>query len=87
MRELTPEERGVYNGILDLIYATGNKLPDDSRFVAGQLQLDGRLYRRVRARLLALGKLYIEGGIIRNRRADVEVQKATLRLSYRVANR
>lgn len=80
MFELSLEERGAYNTVLDLIYAKSNKLPDDDRFVAGWMRVDVRVWRRIKARLIALRKLRVEGGFLRNGRADVEVDKALLRV-------
>ena len=84
MRSLTPEERGVYNTILDLIYDSANELIDDDRFMAGNCNCDVRVYRRVKKRLLHMEKLYVEGGYLRNRTADEAV--ATL-LAKHISNR
>lgn len=77
MMQLTLEERGAYSTVLDLIYSRQNRLPDDDRFIAGFLRSDVRVWKRIKARLIALEKLYVEGGYIRNHRADVEVLKAS----------
>lgn len=79
MFELSLEERGAYNTVLDLIYAKANKLPDDDRFVAGWMRVDVRVWRRIKLRLIALRKLRVDAGFLRNGRADVEVDRAILR--------
>jgi uncharacterized protein YdaU (DUF1376 family) len=79
MANLTLEERGAYNTILDLIYCHDGGLPDDVRAVAHQMQIDLRTWKRLRARLLGLGKLYLQNGQLRNDRADQEVRSAELR--------
>lgn len=73
MMELTLEERGAYNTVLDLIYARDNDLPDDDRFIAGWLRVDVRVWKRIKTTLIDRGKLYLRDGLICNTRADVEV--------------
>jgi uncharacterized protein YdaU (DUF1376 family) len=80
MMGLTLEERGAYNTILDLIYINDGKLPDDSNLLAGWMHVDIRVVKRLRARLLSLGKIYLHGGCIRNERCDEELHKALLRI-------
>lgn len=75
MSELTLEERGAYNTVLDLIYARDGKVDDDDRFIAGWLRCDIRVWRRIKAHLLKRKKLYLEAGSLRNSRADVEVDR------------
>lgn len=77
MKALTLEERGAYNTVLDLIYLHGGTLNDDNKFITGWLGVDVRIWKRIKVRLLALGKLRLDGGKLRNDRADVEVPKAT----------
>ena len=81
MARLTLEERGAYNTILDLIYSHGGSVDDDDRFLAGWMRCDVRVWRRLRGRLLELGKLYVHGGHLRNKRADREVEKAIDRVN------
>lgn len=79
MMELNLEERGAYNTVLDLIYSRANKLPDDDRWISGWLRCDLRVWRRIKSRLIEAGKIYIDGGMIHNQRADVEIEEAILR--------
>ena len=76
MMELSLEERGAYNTILDLIYCHDGAIDDDAHSVAGWLRVDARVWKRLRQRLLAAGKLYCRDGKLRNERADAEVDKA-----------
>ena len=88
MFELTLEERGAYNTVLDLIYSRDGSCPDDGRYIAGCLRVDLRVWRRLRKRLVGLGKLYEKDGNLRNSRADREVDEGLLRvLSAREAGR
>jgi uncharacterized protein YdaU (DUF1376 family) len=80
MMGLSLEERGAYNTVLDLIYTRDGNLPDDERFVAGWLGVDVRVWRRIKNRLIDLGKLYVAEGMLRNSRADVEVLSALSRV-------
>jgi len=81
MMELTLEERGAYNTVLDLIYARDGAVADDMRFLAGWCRCDIRVWKRIRERLLSLGKLYLADGMLRNSRADAEVDKGLLRIA------
>lgn len=80
MMELTLEERGAYNTVLDLIYSRDGDLADDERFIAGWLRVDVRVWRRIRAALIERGKLFAANGCLRNSRADAEVDAALCRI-------
>lgn len=71
MRLLSLEERGAYNTILDLIYETDNRLHDDDHLIAGFLRCDLRVWKRIKARLLELDRIYLQNGFLRDHRADV----------------
>ena len=81
MFELTLEERGAYNTILDIIYSRDGACPDEDRYIAGMMCVDVRKWRRIRTRLLALGKLYKDGDHLRNSRADTEVDRGLRRIA------
>jgi Protein of unknown function (DUF1376) len=70
MANLTLEERGAYNTVLDLIYAHDGAVDDDDKFIAGWLRVDVRVWRRIRKRLLGEKKLYVNGSTLRNREID-----------------
>ena len=77
MRDLTLEERGAYNTCLDLIYEREGPIPDDARWIAGWLGVGPRMWLRIRAALIAKGKLH-EVEVDReprlmNRRAAIEL--------------
>jgi uncharacterized protein YdaU (DUF1376 family) len=73
MRCLTPEERGVYNTILDLIYERDGNLPDDDRIIAGWAGCAVQRFRRIKNRLIELGKVIVRDGRLTNPRADKEL--------------
>ena len=81
MMELTLEERGAYNTVLDLVYSRAGDLPDDLRFIAGWLRVDVRVWKRIRKRLIECGKLFVDDGIIHNSRADAEVLRGLSRVT------
>ncbi len=80
MMGLTLEERGAYGTALDLIYSHADQLPDDDRFIAGWCGCDVRVWRRIRAKLMSLGKLSTDEGFLRNGRATSEVDEALHRV-------
>lgn len=86
MMELSLEERGAYNTILDLIYAHDGELLDDAKLIAAWLGADVRVWKRIRERLLGCGKLYIHAGHLRNQRADDEVHRALHRVTSATEN-
>jgi uncharacterized protein YdaU (DUF1376 family) len=81
MMGLSLDERGAYNTVLDLIYHRDGKLPDDDRFLAGYMGVDVRVWRRIKTRLIGLGKLSIIDGMVRDDVADVVVAEALRRLT------
>lgn len=82
---LTLEERGAYDTVLDLIYAHQGDLNDDDHYLAGWMRSDVRVWRRLRKRLIGLGKLYVHAGKLRNGRADREIEAAQHRIAAAAA--
>lgn len=75
MRRLNPEQRGVYNTLLDLMYSSGVELDDDDLWLARENNCTPRTYRRIKAELIALGKIWVVDGKIGNGRATDELAK------------
>lgn len=72
-RSLTLEERGAYNDILEYLNDRDGPLPDEPRFIAGLLNCPVQRWKKIRERLLALGKIMIdEEGRITNSRFERE---------------
>jgi uncharacterized protein YdaU (DUF1376 family) len=69
------ELKGAYTIVLDLIYMRGGRLPDDPQYIAGQLGCSVRKWNSLRAKLVSLGKLNVENGLISNFRADVLLEE------------
>jgi uncharacterized protein YdaU (DUF1376 family) len=76
MMGLTLEECGAYNKLLDLIYIHDGAVADDANYLCRTLNCTPRTWKRIKARLLDTGKIYIHNSHIRNERADDEVVKA-----------
>jgi uncharacterized protein YdaU (DUF1376 family) len=79
MLPLSNAERGAYCTVLALIQARDGRIDDDDRFIAGWCRLSLADWRRIRARLIALEKLYEDDGTLRSLRADREVDAARRR--------
>lgn len=58
MMNLTLEERGAYNTLLDLMYQRQGAIPDDARWIAGWLGCSLRKWTTIRASLIVKGKLF-----------------------------
>lgn len=73
------EDKAAYRLVLDLIYMHMGDLPDDARYIAGQIGCSIRKWTAIRERLIERGKLYVRGGdtpVISNARADLELESA-----------
>jgi len=67
------ELKAAYGLVLDLIYMMGERgLPDDPHFISGHLGMSVRKWNIVREKLIEVGKLNADLGIISNKRADKE---------------
>jgi uncharacterized protein YdaU (DUF1376 family) len=67
---LSLETKGAYAIVLDLIYMRDGRLPDDARYIAGQLGCSVRKWTAILEELVSAGKLHRSEGIISNSRAD-----------------
>lgn len=64
------EVRAAYGLVLDMIYMSDGRLPDDPRYISGLLGCSVRKWNSIRSELIERGKLQCENGIISNFRAD-----------------
>src|SRR4029077_1668464 len=80
---LTLEEIGAYILILDDLYARDGKVPDDIGYLCRLLRSDPRVVRRVRQRLIDLGKIQTSAGLIVNLRCTSELSSANIRLTLK----
>lgn len=73
-RELTLEERGAYNDILDLIYIFDRPLPDEPGRIAHYLHCTTQKWVAIRKVLLAKGKLMLTDRGLTNPRTERELE-------------
>lgn len=73
---LTLEERGAYNTLLDLLYSRDGNVVDDDGFMARALECRPQVWRRVKAGLIAKGKIRETGGKLTANRVEKELQTA-----------
>src|SRR5215472_4362552 len=59
MSELTLEQVGAYNLLIDLLYARDGIVRDDDATVARLLHRDPRQWRRLKDELIAMGKVRV----------------------------
>lgn len=76
VKRLKDDEVGVYILFLTVLYETSDgRLLDDDAEIADDIRRDIRVWRRVRARLLALGKIELIDGYLSNPKATREIEK------------
>lgn len=83
---MTLEEKGAYGVVIDMIYQRGGPIADEPRYIAGICNCSVRKWNAIRARLIALGKLYEIDGHLMNERAGVELEKAAKLARERAEN-
>lgn len=80
--DLKPEEQGLFYRVCMHIYDLGGPLNDDIRSMARRMNVDYRVWKRVRGKLLAEGFLYITCGKLMNKRCAEVMAERQLQLSY-----
>jgi uncharacterized protein YdaU (DUF1376 family) len=83
---LSLEEIGAYVLVLDAIYIKNGSIPDDVRYVSKLLRCDIRVWKRIRERLLELGKLQTSGGLLTNFRATSEISSAEVGRKFGISS-
>jgi len=76
MAELTLQERGAYNTIIDLLYSRDGDLRDDDDMLRRCMGCHGNEWRAVKSRLIAKRKIWVEGGFLKAKRVDDVLQEA-----------
>ena len=69
------ELKCVYRVILDLIYLQGGKLPDNAHYISGILECNAWKWTSLRKKLLATGKIWVDGDFLVNSRAFLELNQ------------
>ena len=77
MDELTLQERGAYNSILDRLYSRDGLLPDDDDLLRTLLRCHGREWKAVKARLLAKKKIWVVDGYLMAKGVEAVLEEAS----------
>lgn len=81
------EVKSAYGLLLDLIYMRNGNLPDDARYIAGNLGCSVRKWNAIREQLISLGKISCDNGIISNFRADYLLEETRKYRDKKAENR
>jgi uncharacterized protein YdaU (DUF1376 family) len=76
MAELSFEERGAYNSLLDLLYSRDGDVPDDDERVARMLSCNKREWVRLKRALIGLGKVWVDEGKLCAKRVQETINEA-----------
>lgn len=76
MAELSLKQRGAYNSLLDLLYSRDGDVPDDDQRVARMMTCHWREWKAVKEELMALGKVWSEGGRLHAKRVQETIKEA-----------
>jgi hypothetical protein len=79
---LDPWEELAYRRICDLIYTTENRLENDDQKLVWQTKVGNR-WKRIKKKLLDLGKIRIEDGFIRNEKCDKTLEKSARNIAQK----
>ena len=82
MVQLDVWEELAYRRVLDFIYVTGNNLKDDDRKL-GWMTKTGKRWPRIKQALLADDKIYIQGGLVRNKKCDVKLDQLDQKIAQK----
>ncbi len=77
MAELTLKQRGAYNSIIDLLYSRDGDVPDDDARVSRMIACHWREWVAVKKDLIALGKIWVEGGKLHAKRVQETIKDAS----------
>ena len=73
---LNPAEIGAYWVACSLMYSRGGPIADDDAWIARACGCHVRTWRMLKTKLVAAGKLRIEGGVVVNSRVVREIERA-----------
>src|SRR5262252_1454214 len=89
MSELNPGQRGIYNSVIDLLYARDGVVPcltdSDDRAIARNISVAPQTWRTYKKQLLAIGKIRIttdgrlDANGVTERRNEAETHSDTQR--------
>lgn len=84
---LSLEARGLYNGLLDMIYSRDGDLPYDEELISRTLSISRRTWRKVSNELLDKGKIWVTpAGKIMAKRVEKELKSVSKRAEHAANN-
>ena len=75
MFDMPLDEQAVYRSVLDLIYFNDGDVPDDDKAIAAWVGCDMRVWRRVKAALIARCRIHIHDGVVHDSKCDTRLAK------------
>jgi len=69
---MTLEHEGAYMRFLAHLYNRGKPFPDDDTFMARVMNLSSRVWKRIKAALIDMGKIVCRNGALTNARFEIE---------------
>lgn len=82
MNQLSALEELAYRRILDMIFVTDDNLIDDDKVLSWSTKT-GKAWKKVKAKLIALGKIEVKEGKIRNRKAGLSLSQSRHRIEQK----
>src|SRR5215813_13188067 len=76
MAELSFEECGAYNRLIDLFYSRDGHVPDDDVFCAAAFHCNPRTWRKVKLTLFAKRKVIVKDGLLVPNRGEYTLNEA-----------
>lgn len=70
------DERGCYITVCALIYSNGGPIPDSDRDLIHACNVTPERWAKIKNALIGAGKIVATGGMIGNRRCEIELEKA-----------
>lgn len=80
VKGMTLEIEGAYSRFIDHLYHRGKPFPDDDRFMSAVMSIPVRVWKRVKAELVSLGKIVVRAGCLTNSRFEIERKKRAAEL-------
>lgn len=80
------DERGCYITLCALIYSNGGPIPDSDRDLIHACNVTSERWAKIKNALIGAGKIVVAGGMIGNRRCEIELEKARSRTEKARAN-
>ena len=73
VRGMKADEIGIYTLLIAAQYVRMSRLPDDDSWIALHIGVDIRIWKRIKKKLIGLGKIFCDGESIWNSRTEREI--------------